>query len=77
MNPVAPVGMHALQDTILEHFRKHKVPVMIFLANGIRLQGIIASVDTYSLLLTRGPGSQLIYKSAISTIIPSERELTG
>ena len=69
--------MHALQDTILEHFRQHKLPVTIFLANGIRLQGIVASVDTYSLLLIRNQESQLIYKSAISTIMPSERELKG
>jgi len=69
--------MHALQDTILEHFRRHKLPVTIFLANGIRLQGIVASVDTYSLLLTRNQELQLIYKSAISTIMPVEREQTG
>jgi len=43
----------ALQDTLLEHLRKHKVPVTIFLANGIRLQGTATGFDTYASLLGR------------------------
>src|SRR4051812_5806568 len=69
---MAAVHPHALQDTFLDHVRKHDVPVTIFLANGIRLQGIMAGFDSYSLLLVRDRHSQLIYKHAISTIVPSE-----
>src|SRR3954465_12673148 len=62
---------HALQDTFLEHVRKHDVPVTVFLASGIRLQGTVAGFDSYALLLVRDRQSQLIYKHAISTIVPS------
>ena len=41
----------ALQDTVLEHLRKHKVPVTVFLVNGIKLQGTVIGFDSYSLLL--------------------------
>jgi host factor-I protein len=58
-----------LQDTFLEHVRKHDVPVTVFLANGIRLQGTVAGFDSYALLLVRDRHSQLIYKHAISTIV--------
>src|SRR5215203_2533216 len=69
---MAAVHPHALQDTFLEHVCKHDVPVTVFLANGIRLQGIVAGFDSYALLLVRDRHSQLIYKHAISTIVPSE-----
>ena len=69
---MAAVHPHALQDTFLEHVRKHDVPVTVFLANGIRLQGTVAGFDSYALLLVRDRQSQLIYKHAISTIVPSE-----
>ena len=61
-----------LQDTFLKHVREHKVPVTVFLANGIRLQGTVAGFDSYALLLVRDRQSQLIYKHAISTVVPSE-----
>ena len=51
---------------------KHKVPVTIFLANGIRLQGYVTGFDSYSVLLGRDRQAQLIYKHAISTILPGE-----
>ena len=63
---------HALQDTFLEHVRKHDVPVTVFLASGIRLQGTVAGFDSYSVLLSRNGQSQVVYKPAISTIVPSE-----
>ena len=63
---------HALQDTVLEHLRQHKVPVTIFLANGIRLQGYVTGFDSYSVLLGRDRQAQLIYKHAISTTLPGE-----
>ena len=69
---MATAHPHALQDTFLEHVRKHDVPVTVFLANGIRLQGTVAGFDSYALLLVRDRQSQLIYKHAISTILPSE-----
>ena len=50
---MAAVHPHALQDTFLEHVRKHDVPVTVFLANGIRLQGTVAGFDSYALLLVR------------------------
>ena len=63
---------HALQDTFLRHVREHKVPVTVFLANGIRLQGHVGAFDTYSVLLVRDRQAQVVYKHGISTILPSE-----
>ena len=61
-----------LQDTFLEHLRQHRVPVTVFLVNGIRLQGTVTGFDSYSLLLSRGDQSQVVYKHAISTMMPGE-----
>ena len=74
---MAAAHPHALQDTFLEHVRKHDVPVTVFLANGIRLQGTVAGFDSYALLLVRDRQSQLIYKHAISTIVPSGPDRTA
>ncbi len=63
---------NVLQDTFLNHIRKEKMPVTIFLVNGVKLSGIISWFDSFSLLLRRDSQSQLVYKSAISTIMPSE-----
>jgi len=63
---------HALQTTVLEHLRLHKVPVTIFLASGIRLQGHVGAFDAYSVLLVRDRQAQVVYKHAISTIMPRE-----
>ena len=57
-----------LQDSFLNHVRKHKVPVTIFLVNGVKLQGVITWFDNFCLLLRRDAQSQLVYKHAISTI---------
>ncbi len=62
----------ALQDTFLDHVRKHKVPVTLFLANGIRLQGHVDAFDAYSVLLVRNQQGQVVYKHAISTMMPGE-----
>ena len=67
----------ALQDTFLDHVRKHKVPVTIFLVSGIRLQGYVTRFDSYSVLLGRDRQAQLIYKHAISTILPGEQVQIG
>lgn len=60
-----------VQDVFLNHIRKNKAPVTIFLVNGVKLQGIVTWFDNFSLLLRRDGHSQLVYKHAISTIMPS------
>lgn len=60
-----------VQDVFLNHVRKNKTPVTIFLVNGVKLQGIITWFDTFSILLRRDAHSQLVYKHAISTVMPS------
>ena len=60
-----------LQDAFLNHVRKTKVPVTIFLINGVKLQGVISSFDNFSLLLRRDGHVQLVYKHAVSTVMPS------
>ena len=74
---MAPDRPQPLQDTFLTHLRQHKVPVTVFLANGIRLQGTVTAFDSYSVLLSRDRLSQLVYKHAISTIMPSEPVRAG
>lgn len=60
----------SLQDPFLNALRKDRVPVSIFLVNGIKLQGQIESFDQFVILL-RNTVSQMVYKSAISTVVPS------
>jgi host factor-I protein len=60
-----------LQDSFLNHLCKHKVPSTVFLVNGVKLQGFITQFDAFSLLLQREAHVQLIYKHAISTIMPN------
>ena len=62
---------HNLQDTFLNHVRKAKVPLTIFLVNGVKLQGVVTWFDNFCLLLRRDGHSQLVYKHAISTVMPS------
>ncbi|MBU0670045.1 MAG: RNA chaperone Hfq, partial [Alphaproteobacteria bacterium] len=59
-----------LQDGFLNLLRKNKVPVTMFLVKGVKLQGIITWFDNFSILLRRDGQSQLVYKHAISTIMP-------
>ena len=59
-----------LQDVFLNHVRKTKAPITVYLVNGVKLQGIITWFDNFSLLLRREAQSQLVYKHAISTIMP-------
>jgi RNA chaperone Hfq len=61
-----------LQDAFLNHVRKAKMPVTIFLINGVKLQGVITWFDSFCVLLRRDGQSQLVYKSAISTIMPAQ-----
>lgn len=60
-----------LQDTFLNHVRKQKTPLTIFLINGVKLQGVVTWFDNFCVLLRRDGHSQLVYKHAISTIMPN------
>ncbi|MEX0808135.1 MAG: RNA chaperone Hfq [Dongiaceae bacterium] len=60
-----------VQDVFLNYIRKNKTPVTIFLVNGVKLQGVITWFDNFSVLLRRDAHSQLVYKHAISTIMPA------
>ena len=60
-----------LQDLFLNHLRRDKTPVTMFLVKGVKLQGIVTWFDNFSILLRRDGQSQLVYKHAISTIMPS------
>ncbi len=61
----------SLQDLFLNALRRSKTPVTMFLVKGVKLQGIVTWFDNFSVLLRRDGQSQLIYKHAISTIMPS------
>ena len=60
-----------LQDTFLNSVRKTKTPLTIFLVNGVKLQGVVTWFDNFCVLLRRDGQIQLVYKHAISTIMPS------
>ncbi|EIZ80340.1 host factor-I protein [Novosphingobium sp. Rr 2-17] len=60
-----------LQDQFLNLLRKNKTPVTMFLVKGVKLQGIVTWFDNFSILLRRDGQAQLVYKHAISTIMPS------
>ncbi|HET7576142.1 MAG TPA: RNA chaperone Hfq [Sphingomicrobium sp.] len=62
----------SLQDHFLNSVRRAKLPVTIFLMKGVKLQGVITWFDAFSLLLRREGASQLVYKHAVSTIMPAE-----
>ena len=61
-----------LQDTFLNSVRKAKTSLTIFLVNGVKLQGVVTWFDNFCILLLRDGQMQMVYKHAISTIIPSE-----
>ncbi|MCH7930801.1 MAG: RNA chaperone Hfq [Proteobacteria bacterium] len=60
-----------VQDVFLNHVRKNKVAVTVFLINGVKLQGVISWFDNFSVLLRRDGHVQLVYKHAISTVMPA------
>jgi len=60
----------SLQDPFLNTLRKEKIPVSIYLVNGIKLQGQVESFDQFAVLL-KNSVSQMVYKHAISTVVPS------
>lgn len=67
---VATEKSQNVQDVFLNHVRKSKTPVTVFLVNGVKLQGIITWFDNFSVLLRRDGHTQLVYKHAISTVMP-------
>jgi host factor-I protein len=69
--PVSSGKGQNLQDAFLNLLRKNKMPVTMFLVKGVKLQGIVTWFDNFSILLRRDGQSQLVYKHAISTIMPS------
>ena len=60
-----------VQDVFLNHIRKQKSPVTVFLVNGVKLQGVISGFDNFCVLLRRDGHVQLVYKHAISTVMPA------
>jgi len=66
----------SLQDPFLNALRRERVPVSIYLVNGIKLQGTVESFDQFVVLL-RNTVSQMVYKHAISTIVPSRNVRIG
>lgn len=62
----------SLQDMFLNSLRKSRMPVTMFLVKGVKLQGVVTWFDNFSILLRRDGQSQLVYKHAISTIMPSQ-----
>jgi len=67
---------HSLQDPYLNALRKERIPVSVFLVNGIKLQGQVESFDQYVVLL-RNTVSQMVYKHAISTVVPARNPRSG
>ena len=61
-----------LQEVFLNNVRKSHAAVTVFLVNGVKLQGVITWFDNFSILLRRDGASQLVYKHAISTIMPTQ-----
>ncbi|HYI42277.1 MAG TPA: RNA chaperone Hfq [Sphingomicrobium sp.] len=65
-------GRKALQDVFLSAAAREQQEMVVFLVNGVMLQGVVAAHDQFSLLLVRGGQSQLVYKHAVSTLQPEE-----
>ena len=61
-----------LQDTFLNSVRKSKMPLTVFLVNGVKLQGVVTWFDNFCILLRREGSIQLVYKHAVSTVVPSK-----
>jgi host factor-I protein len=64
---------YRLQEAFLNTARKRRVKVTIFLINGVRIQGKVRSFDTFTILVEDGRQQTLVYKHAVSTIVPAEK----
>ncbi len=60
-----------IQDLFLNTLRKNKTPLTMFLVNGIKLQGVVVSFDNFCVMVRRDSHMQLVYKHAISTVMPN------
>ncbi len=69
--PMSSEKSQNVQDVFLNSIRKQKTPVTVFLVNGVKLQGIVTWFDNFSLLLRRDGHTQLVYKHAVSTVMPA------
>ena len=63
-------NIHRLQDTFLEHLKRKRTPVTVFLANGVKLQGMIVGFDAFCVMLERDGDQQIVYKHSITTTVP-------
>ena len=61
-----------LQDTFLNYIRREKIPVTLFLMNGFQLRGVVRSFDSFVVLIDADGRQQMIYKHAISTLVPAQ-----
>ena len=59
-----------LQDSFLNEARKHKTPLTVFLVNGFQMRGVVTGFDSFTLVLDSEGKQQMVYKHAISTIVP-------
>lgn len=62
-----------LQDLVLNHARKEKMPVTIFLTNGFQFRGVVQGFDNFTIVLDSDGKQSLVYKHAVSTIVPSRQ----
>ena len=69
---IVTIKKNNLQDTFLNYLRKNKTPITLFLINGVKLQGVITWFDNFAVLLNRDHQTQMVYKHAISTVMPME-----
>ena len=69
--PMAKDNIHRLQDTFLEHLKRKRTPVTIFLANGVKLQGTVAGFDAFCVMIEREGMQQIVYKHSITTTVPA------
>lgn len=66
-----------LQDTFLNYIRREKIPVTLFLMNGFQLRGVVTGFDNFVVILVTDNKQQMIYKHAISTLVPARPLKTG
>ena len=64
---------NSIQDTLLNHARKEKIDITIYLSNGVPLKGVVISFDNFTIILEQKEKQYLIYKHAITTVIPSTK----
>lgn len=69
--PKSAIASNTVQDTFLSNVVKNRTQVTIFLVNGVRLEGRISAFDSFTLSLGRGGQEQLVYKTAVSTVMPN------